>query len=80
MIHIAILESDTEIISVMAPSAQEIYQILIANEPLMIKEIRELTNYSRRTVQQALRLLLDLNLVKELPDLHDLRRKFFTVA
>jgi len=76
----AIPEIDTEIIAVMAPSTQEIYQILVANEPMLIEEIRELTNYSRRTVQQALRLLLDLNLAKELPDLRDLRRKFFTAA
>jgi len=61
-------------LDVLPPSARVVYQILKENFRMYIGEITEESRYSRRTVQQALRLLEKSHLVSHYPDMHDLRR------
>lgn len=61
-------------LDVLPPSARVVYQILKENYQMYIGEITEESRYSRRTVQQALRLLEKSQLVSHYPDMNDLRR------
>ena len=61
-------------LDVLPPSARVVYQILKEKYQLYIGEITEESRYSRRTVQQALRLLEKSQIVSHYPDMNDLRR------
>ncbi|MHA1226194.1 MAG: MarR family transcriptional regulator [Candidatus Hodarchaeales archaeon] len=74
------INNDSDVLKIMAPSVREIYSILSSNNPLLISEIIDISKYSRRTIQQALKVLINARLVKQQPDLHDLRRKYFMIA
>ncbi len=67
-------------LDVLPPSARVVYRVLKENKPMYIGEITELSNYSRRTVQQALRLLKKSQLVNHYPDLRDLRRYKYKIV
>ena len=57
-------------------SVQEIYRTISGNK-IKVKEIEKKTTYSPRTVRHALRTLLDLDLIMQIPDLADLRSHYY---
>lgn len=61
------------------PSAQEVYRLLLHRQ-LKVGEIQERTSYSPRTIRQAINKLVKLRLIRQLPDLHDLRSHYYTVT
>ena len=58
-------------------SVQDVFNT-ISDKKIKIKDIEKCTNYSSRTVRNALRTLLDLGLITQIPDLRDLRSHFYT--
>ncbi|MHA1974532.1 MAG: MarR family transcriptional regulator [Candidatus Hodarchaeales archaeon] len=71
---------DSDLLRIMAPSVQQIYSILSSTNALLISDIINISSYSRRTIQQALKVLIEARLVKQQPDLKDLRRKYFMIT
>lgn len=67
-------------LGVLPPSARVVYRVLKENEPMYVSEITERSNYSRRTVQQALHFLEKSQLVDHYPDLRDLRRHKYKIV
>ena len=67
-------------LSVLPPSLKAIYDTLLDGKPLYVYEIASKANYSRRTVQEALRILIDREMVVNLPDFRDLRRNLYTIS
>jgi DNA-binding MarR family transcriptional regulator len=67
-------------LDVLPPSARVVYRVLKENDPMYIGEITKQSNYSRRTVQQALHLLEKSQLVNHYPDLRDLRRHKYKIV
>jgi len=67
-------------LSVLPPSVKAIYNTLLDGKPLYVYEIASKANYSRRTVQEALRILIDREMVVNLPDFRDLRRNLYTIS
>lgn len=63
-----------------SPSIQRIYELLLINEKMTIKNIKDRTHYSRRTVSFALRQLIKANLVRRIPKLLDMRRYHYTIS
>lgn len=63
-----------------SPSIQIVYELLLINEKMTIKDIRDRTRYSRRTVSFALRQLIKANLVRRIPKLLDMRRYHYTIS
>lgn len=60
-------------------SVQEIYNT-IAGSRIKVKDIEKRTTYSPRTVRHALRTLLDMDLIIQIPDLSDLRSHYYESA
>lgn len=60
-------------------STQEVFYLL-RNKTLKANDIQQRTTYSSRTIRSALRTLLDLNLVKKIPNLQDLRSCYYTTV
>jgi hypothetical protein len=60
-------------------SAQEVFSLLLANGALKPREIGNYTDLSNRTIRYALKILVDDNKVRRVPDLHDLRSHFYAV-
>ena len=58
-------------------SVQEVFNT-ISDKKIKVKDIEKRTRYSPRTVRHALRTLLDLGLIIQIPDLGDLRSHFYT--
>ncbi len=58
-------------------SAQEVYSLLCTNGALKPREIGNYTSLSNRTIRYALKILVDENKVRRVPDLHDLRSHFY---
>ena len=58
-------------------SVQEVFNT-ISDKRIKVKDIEKRTRYSPRTVRHALRTLLDLGLIVQIPDLGDLRSHFYT--
>ncbi len=58
-------------------SVQEVFNT-ISDKKVKVKDIEKRTRYSPRTVRHALRTLLDLGLIIQVPDLDDLRSHFYT--
>ena len=59
-------------------SVQEIYKTISGNS-IKVREIEKRTTYSPRTVRHALRTLLDMNLISQIPDLTDLRSHYYQI-
>lgn len=63
-----------EIIKLSPKSVGKVYNIILKHEnSISLKEIREKSKLSNRSVRRAVNHLLQLNLIKKLPDLSDLR-------
>lgn len=60
-------------------SAQEVYSLLCTNGALKPREIGLHTTLSNRTIRYALKILIDNDKVRRVPDLHDLRSHFYAV-
>ena len=60
-------------------SAQEVFFLLQANGALKPREIGNYTDLSNRTIRYALKILVDDNKVRRVPDLHDLRSHFYAI-
>ena len=60
-------------------SAQEVYYLLCDNGALKPREIGLYTSLSNRTIRYALKILVDKQVIKRVPDLHDLRSHFYAV-
>lgn len=60
-------------------SAQEVYSLLCTNGALKPREIGLHTTLSNRTIRYALKILIDSDKVRRVPDLHDLRSHFYAV-
>lgn len=57
-------------------SVQDVYYTLLGRK-MKVKEIERKTNYSPRTIRQALKTLSELNLIAQVPDLTDLRSHYY---
>jgi len=73
------INSNITSLSVLPPSAQEIFQILSVEHRLKLFEINARTHYNRRTIQTALNLLKKSGLIFQMPDLLDMRRKIYCI-
>ena len=60
-------------------SAREIYQLLQTNGALKPREIGLYTSLSHRTIRYGLKILVDENMARRVPDLHDLRTHFYAI-
>ncbi|MFX1286094.1 MAG: winged helix-turn-helix domain-containing protein [Promethearchaeota archaeon] len=65
------------IVSVMPPSVQKVYRTLQAGKRMHVGDIESKTNYSPRTVRQALRQLKNAQLITQIPDMYDMRRHYY---
>lgn len=61
-------------------SARVIYNIISTNNDIQVKNLIEQVPYSSRTVRQALRILLNLGLIKQIPSLVDCRSHYYRVS
>ncbi len=61
-------------------SARQIYSIISTNTDIQVKEILELVPYSARTVRQAIKILQNLGLIKQVPSLQDCRSHYYRIA
>ncbi|MFX0173603.1 MAG: hypothetical protein ACFE9L_17065 [Candidatus Hodarchaeota archaeon] len=74
------IDSKTEqLLNILPPAAQEIFQILSTEKQLYVSEIKAKTNYSSRTVQVALHQLKQLQLISQKLDMQDMRRRMYLV-
>ncbi len=67
-------------LSVLPPSVKAVYDTLLEGKPLYVHEIANKASYSRRTVQEALKILIDREMVIIFPDFRDLRRNLYTIS
>ena len=67
-----------KIVQVMPPSVQKVYSALKNGKHMHVGEIESKTNYSPRTVRQALRHLKNAGLISQVPDMMDKRRHYYT--
>ena len=58
-------------------SAKQIYLIIASNGNIQAKEIIDKVNYSARTVRYSLKVLINLGLVKQIPNLQDCRSHYY---
>jgi DNA-binding transcriptional regulator GbsR (MarR family) len=75
-----IADLNLNLISNFSPSVQKIYEILLMSDQMTITDIREKTQYSRRTVSFALRQLIKVGLITRVPKLLDMRRYHYTLS
>ncbi|MHA2298828.1 MAG: hypothetical protein ACXADA_22565 [Candidatus Hodarchaeales archaeon] len=61
----------------MNPSVQRVYSLLRFGRMMKVGQIEDETSYSDRTVRKALAKLRKLNLIRKVPDMHDLRSHFY---
>lgn len=71
-------EDDTQVTH-LPKSAQEVFLLLQANGALKPREIGNYTDLSNRTIRYALKILVDDNKVRRVPDLTDLRSHFYAI-
>ncbi|MHA1971425.1 MAG: MarR family transcriptional regulator [Candidatus Hodarchaeales archaeon] len=64
-------------LSVLPPSIMAVYNVLQDRTPLCVADIASRTRYSRRTVQEALKVLAQKQMVKRFPNLKDLRKNYY---
>lgn len=60
-------------------SAKQIYFIIASNNNIQAKDIIKKVEYSSRTVRYSLRVLLNLGLIKQIPNLEDCRSHFYQI-
>jgi len=60
-------------------SAKDVYMILRFKK-LKVTDIERKTKYSPRTIRQAIRKLLDLHLITQIPDLSDFRSHYYAAS
>ena len=65
------------IVGVMPPSVQKVYRTLQSGKRMHVGDIESRTNYSPRTVRQALRQLKSAQLITQIPDMYDMRRHYY---
>jgi len=70
----------SKLVRVMPPSVQKVYQTLRSGRRMHVGEIEARTQYSPRTVRQALRQLQDASLIVQIPDMMDMRRHYYSVT
>ena len=58
-------------------SARLIYAVIQSNQNIQAKEIIQKVHYSARTVRYSLKVLLNLGLIKQIPNLQDCRSHFY---
>lgn len=63
----------------MPPAAQIVYQYLQTGEELNTRELQYRTQYSPRSVRYALRYLIEANLIIQMTDINDARRRFYVI-
>jgi transcription initiation factor IIE alpha subunit len=63
----------------MPPAAQVVYHFLQAGEELNTMELEYKTQYSPRSVRYALRYLIEANLIIQMTDINDARRRFYVL-
>lgn len=68
--------SNQNMVLALNKSVQEVFNTM-SDKRIKVKEIEKKTRYSPRTVRHALRTLLDLGLIIQVPDLGDLRSHFY---
>ncbi|NHJ01728.1 MAG: hypothetical protein EAX86_06265 [Candidatus Heimdallarchaeota archaeon] len=73
-------ESETEVLLGLPPAVYRIYDILNTEENLTIDEMTLKSNYSRRTVQNALNLMEKRGLLIKTHCLTDMRRKLYSLS
>ena len=66
-----------KLVGVMPPSVQKVYRALQGGKRMHVGEIESKTNYSPRTVRQALRQLRNARLITKIPDMYDMRRHYY---
>lgn len=72
--------NNMDLLNIMPPSAQIVYQIILSHEPLTSKELVSETRYSIRTIRYALRRLMNAQLIVQIPDIRDTRRCFYAIS
>ena len=60
-------------------SAKQIYLVIASNRSIQAKDIIEKVDYSARTVRYSLKVLINLGLVKQIPNLEDCRSYFYQI-
>jgi len=60
-------------------SARQIYFLIAENDGIKTKELRLKSVYSARTIRYSIRTLINLNLIKQLPDLQDCRSHLYVI-
>ncbi|UCG04160.1 MAG: ArsR family transcriptional regulator [Candidatus Heimdallarchaeota archaeon] len=71
--------NDIDLLNIMSPSAQIVYQVLRTREKLTTQQIVSQTRYSIRTIRYALRHLMNAHLIVQIPDIRDARRCYYTI-
>jgi DNA-binding MarR family transcriptional regulator len=70
---------DDVIIFALNESAKDVFMTLRFKK-LKVGDIERKTKYSPRTIRQAIRKLLDLNLITQIPDLSDFRSHYYAAS
>ena len=70
---------DEIVVFALNESAKDVYMVL-RYKPLKVGQIERKTKWSPRTIRQAIRKLLDLELIKQVPDLTDFRSHYFAAT
>ena len=70
---------DEVVVFALNESAKDVYMILRFKK-LKVSQIERKTKYSPRTIRQAIRKLLDLNLIHQIPDMSDFRSHYYAAA
>ena len=72
--------SNMELVKILPLSAQIVYHILRTHETLSTKQLVTETRYSIRTIRYALRRLMDIRLIIQIPDMTDTRRCSYSIT
>ena len=70
---------DDVVVFALNESAKDVYMILRFKK-LKVTDIERKTKYSPRTIRQAIRKLLDLRLITQIPDMSDFRSHYYVSA
>jgi DNA-binding MarR family transcriptional regulator len=68
------------LVGVMSPSVQKVFATLETTDKMYVGDIEARTRYSSRTVRQALRQLLNADLIVRVPDMYDMRRHYYRIV
>ncbi len=70
---------DDVVVFALNESARDVYMILRFRN-LKVNDIERKTKYSPRTIRQAIRKLLDLRLIHQIPDMSDFRSHYYSAS